>query len=134
MKIKMSGLMASLAGDWTVAGVTQGNLDTLALSLQQIEPGSAGRLQIDCRDVSAIDTIGQQILSVWLQCARLRGVEPELLNPPDELRQAFQGFGLPCRYTLRYTARHNHAAPNDWKRRFPHENRRDKGNSQATSH
>lgn len=134
MRIYISGSMAHLKGDWTVTGVTQCNLDTLAFALQQIKPTCARRLQIDCRQVHAIDTTGQQILNVWVECAKLRGVEPELVNLPDNLRQSFQSLGLRCRYTSRNGSLLNHATSNHRKRRFPHDNRRDKGNCQETSH
>jgi ABC-type transporter Mla MlaB component len=91
VKIHMNGSMAHLQGDWTVAGVTQNNLDTLSVALELIEPGDGRSLNIDCQQVRAIDTTGKQILNVWLQCARLRGVEPELVNPPNKLRHFFKG-------------------------------------------
>ena len=94
MKIHMSGSMASLEGDWTVAGVTQNNLDTLSVALELIEPSDGRSLNIDCQQVCAIDTTGKQILNIWLKCARLRGVEPELVNPPNKLRRSFQRLGL----------------------------------------
>ena len=99
MKIQISGCIASLKGDWTFAGVTQSAMDSLAVALQQIESCRTGGLHIDCRDVSAIDLSGQQILSVWMQCASLRGVESELFNPPNKLRQAFRNLGLQFRDT-----------------------------------
>lgn len=99
MKIHMSGCIASLKGDWTVASVSQSSIDSLAVALQQIEPCSAEGLHIDCRDVSAIDFYGQQILNVWMQCASLRGVESELVNPPNNLHQTFQKLGLLYRDT-----------------------------------
>lgn len=92
MKINISGTEANLEGDWTVAGVTQSTLESLAVALEQLEVRSVRRLQVDCRQVSAIDATGQQILSVWLHCSRLRGTEPKLVNCPDNLHKMFQSF------------------------------------------
>lgn len=90
MEIHMSGDMAQMAGDWTLAGVTQENINSLSAALQQIECCSAKKLRVDCRKISAIDDNGQQLLAVWLQCARFRGAEPELVNPPYKLKHLFQ--------------------------------------------
>jgi ABC-type transporter Mla MlaB component len=92
MKINISGTEAHLEGDWTIAEVTQSTLDSLAVALQQLDAGSVRRLQVDCRQVNAIDATGQQILSVWLHCSRLRGTEPELVNCPDNLHKCFNAF------------------------------------------
>jgi len=92
MKISISGTEARLEGDWTLAEVTQGTIDSLAVVLQQLEAIGAKKLHVDCRHIKAIDTIGQQILYVWLQCSKLRGVEPELVNFPDTLQKIFQGL------------------------------------------
>ena len=86
MKIGISGTGVHLEGDWSLAGVTQSAIDSLAVALQQLEAVGASRLDVDCRQVNAIDTNGQQILYVWLQCLRFRGVEPEVINFPDNLQ------------------------------------------------
>ena len=134
MRVYLSGAMAHLVGDWSVAGVTQSNLDTLAAALRLINPTCAGRLQIDCRQVDAIDATGRQILTIWMQCARLRGVEPELVIPTNKLRHIFQGLGLRCRFTSWNTARHSFAPTNHRRRRSVHEDRADQGNCQAAYH
>jgi ABC-type transporter Mla MlaB component len=99
MKIHMSGNVASLEGAWTLAGVTQCAIDSLAVALQQIIPGSTRMLHIDCRDISVIDANGLHLLYGWVQCARLRGVEPELILSRNELQQTFQNLKIPYRYT-----------------------------------
>jgi ABC-type transporter Mla MlaB component len=78
--------MAHVGGDWTLAGVTQRAMDSLASALQKILPGNTGKLLVDCREVTAIDSSGQELLHVWMQCARLRGADPQLLNPPVTVR------------------------------------------------
>ena len=92
MKISISGTEVHLEGDWTLAGVTQSAMDSLAVALQQLEAVGSRRLDVDCRQVNAIDTNGQQILYVWLQCSRLRGVEPELVNFPKNLQKIFKAY------------------------------------------
>jgi anti-anti-sigma regulatory factor len=134
MNMYMSGSMVHVGGAWTLDGITQLAIDSLIFTLQQIEVGNARRLLVDCRDVIAIDSTGQELLNVWMQCARLRGVEPELLNPPSKLRQVFQSFGLPCRNTSTKSSRYDHTTTNRWKRRFPHKHQRDQSNCQTTSH
>ena len=110
MKIHISGNIASLEGDWTLAGVTQSTIDSLSVALQQIEPRGANTLHIDCRDINSIDTNGLHLLYGWVQCARFRGVEPELIISENKLQQSFQSLGLRCRHTplivagLDYTA------------------------------
>jgi len=89
MTIRMAGAEARLEGDWTLTGVTR-NLDSLALSLQQLESGSDKKLRIDCGQMKEADISGLQLLNVWMQCVRFRGVEPTLVNVPERLRHAMQ--------------------------------------------
>lgn len=91
MTIRMSGTEAHLEGDWTLSGAAH-NIDSLALSLQQIEAGMAKNLRIDCKKVKNADASGLQLLLVWMECARIRGVEPILVNVPERLRLAMQGL------------------------------------------
>ncbi len=90
MTIRMTGTEAHLEGDWTLSGAAQ-NIDSLALSLQQLESGTDKNLRIDCRRVNKTDASGLQLLNVWMECARMRGVEPTLVNVPERLRYAMQG-------------------------------------------
>ncbi|MBV5339653.1 MAG: STAS domain-containing protein [Deltaproteobacteria bacterium] len=89
MTICIAGTEARLEGDWTLTGVTR-NLDSLALSLQQLESGSGKKLRIDCGQMEKADISGLQLLNVWMQCVRFRGVEPTLVNVPVKLRHAMQ--------------------------------------------
>ena len=128
MNIYLSGSVAYLRGYWTLTAVTQSAMDSLAASLQKIIPGVAKKLLIDCRDVIVIDCTGLELLYVWLQCVRLRDVEPELLNPPNKLRRAFQRFGFRCRYSLQNKVVRKHTTSNHRKQRSLHKNQRDIGN------
>lgn len=87
MKIKLSNNVACVAGNWTLTGVTQGAIKSLVANLNQLDHLGERPLKVDCRQISAIDASGQQLLAVWLQCARLRGIVPELVNAPPELQQ-----------------------------------------------
>ncbi len=87
MTICMTGTEARLEGDWTLTGVTR-NIDSLALSLQQIEPGSSKHFRVDCGQMKDADICGLQLLNVWMQCVRFRGVEPRLVNVPSKLKHA----------------------------------------------
>ena len=89
MKIRMFGSIAHMDGNWTLTGVTQSSIKSLSVALQQIEHCDDKTLRIDCRHVSAIDTTGKQLLDVWMQCARFRGAEPVLVNPPRNLISPF---------------------------------------------
>jgi len=134
MRINMSGATAHLEGDWTLAGVTQNNINSLAVALEQIKPNKSRKLQIDCRNVITFDKTGQELLNVWVQCAKNRGVEPELIIPPNNFRYSFKSLGFRCRYTSRNMALHSYATINHRRRKAQRENRNGKGTSQTTSY
>ena len=94
MKISTEGSVAHLQGDLTHSGVTDNIINLLAVSLQKIVAGGNKILRIDCERIRTADISGLQLLYVWMQCARFRGVEPELVNLPDSLQQAMQRMGL----------------------------------------
>jgi anti-anti-sigma regulatory factor len=94
MTISMEGAVAHLKGDLTHSGVTRNIINSLAVSLQQIETRGKKNLRIDCGRIRFADMCGLQLLYVWMQCARFRGVEPELVNLPDTLQQTLQTMGL----------------------------------------
>lgn len=87
MTVRMAGSEAHLIGDWTLSGLA-GNIDSLALSLHQIELGRDKNLQINCGQMKKADRNGLELLNVWMQCARFRGVEPVLINVPEGLSQS----------------------------------------------
>ena len=95
MTISMIGTEARLEGDWTLTGVTR-NIDSLALSLQQLESGREKKLRIDCGLMKEADVCGLELLNVWMQCARFRGVEPTLVNVPKRLQNAMHALMSPC--------------------------------------
>lgn len=90
MKIHVSDATVHLEGDWSISGLTKGNISSLVSALHQIECGDATTLPVDCRHITAIDGIGQQLLSGWLQIARCHGIKPELVNIPANLGRYFK--------------------------------------------
>jgi ABC-type transporter Mla MlaB component len=86
--ICMTGTEARLEGDWTLTGVTR-NIDALAHSLQQLKP-DCKKILINCGHMKGADICGLQLLNVWLQCVRHRGVEPVLVNVPEKLEHSMQ--------------------------------------------
>ncbi|MFZ2951268.1 MAG: STAS domain-containing protein [Desulfuromonadaceae bacterium] len=93
MAVRMEGMKAHLEGDWTISGVEE-NINSLMLSLVQIEAGGSNHLSVDCGQLTNADSCGLQLLKVWLLCARLRGVEPKLVNITEQMQLAIQQFGL----------------------------------------
>lgn len=91
MMIRMTGTEAYLGGDWTLSGSAR-NLSLLSRSLQQFEPDSGQSICIDCGEIKNVDMGGMQLLNVWLQCFRFRGVEPTLVNVPGNLRHYMHGL------------------------------------------
>lgn len=83
-----------LQGDMTLNGVTYRCIESLTDFLWQLESLGEKFIQIDCGRVSRADICGLQLLYVWMQCARFRGVESELVNLPAFLRTVMQGVGL----------------------------------------
>ena len=83
----------NLSGDWTISGVV-GQLDLLFSSLDTLESAGKIRVHIDCGKIHAIDMSGVQLLNVWLQCCRWRGVEPTLINVPESVNHITLRTGL----------------------------------------
>lgn len=130
MRMIMSNSNAKLVGNWTVTGVTQKAIDSLFDALQRLEPAHPKKLPIDCRGVAAIDSTGQQLLCVWIECAKIRGAQPTLVIPTNNLKYSFQNLGLRCHYTFGSTTEVFAIR----KRRFTHENGRDKKDCHAAQY
>ena len=97
MRIFMKDSKGELQGDLTESGVSGVCINKLSDSLQQIESCGAKHILIDCGRILRADLGGLRLLYVWIQCASFRGVELELVNLSDCLRQAMHTFGLgPC--------------------------------------
>ena len=94
MACSSEGTVAHLQGDLTHSGVSSSIINSLAISLHQIASGGEKSFRIDCRKVHAVDLSGLQLLYVWMQCARIRGIEPELVNVPVRLQNGMMRTGL----------------------------------------
>ena len=94
MKICTEGTVAHLQGDLTHSGVTDNIINLLAGSLQKIVSGGDKNIRIDCEKIRTADISGLQLLYVWMQSARIRGVEAELINLSDSMRRSMQRMGF----------------------------------------
>jgi len=94
MRIVMNGTTGQLQGDLTDSEVAGSCIDSLTDSLQQIEAGGAKNIRIDCGRILRADLGGLRLLYVWMQCARFRGVELELVNLSESLRQNMRTLGI----------------------------------------
>lgn len=104
MNMYTKGTVAHLQGDLTHSGVTDSIINSLSVSLQQVASGGEKRFRIDCGRIGTADISGLQLLYVWMQCARFRGVEPELVNLPDTLQKTLQRMGLGHCFTSKTSA------------------------------
>ncbi|MDD2899295.1 MAG: STAS domain-containing protein [Desulfuromonadaceae bacterium] len=94
MKIFTKGSVAHLHGDLNLSGVTNTIINSLAISLQKLGSASEKTFHIDCGKVRSADYSGLQLLYVWMQCAKFRGVEASLVNLPDRLQLDIEMMGL----------------------------------------
>ena len=94
MKIITKDTVAHLHGDLTHEGVTSNIINSLAVSLLKIECAGEKKINIDCGKVRSADISGLQLLYVWMQCARFRGVEPRLVNLTEALKLTMQRMGI----------------------------------------
>jgi len=99
MKVYMDRTVAHLKGDLTQSGVVYNIINYLSVSLQKIVSGGYKKIRIDCAKIGKADIRGLQILYVWTQSARTRGVEPELINLPNSLRKDMQRMGFEYCFT-----------------------------------
>lgn len=86
MAIRMEGNDVFLVGDWSISGII-GHIDRLSDILQQFNNLGNKDLRVDCGQINSIDFNGLQILKVWLQCARFRGLEPKMVNLPEGMQR-----------------------------------------------
>ncbi len=94
MTFCMKNNVAYLTGDWRLASLTKDNINSLASLLKQLDREDIKSLQLDCEFISTIDAPGLQLIKVWMQCMRIRGTEPELINPPKNMKQHFKSAGI----------------------------------------
>ena len=92
MTVRMAGTVAHLEGDWTMTGVVE-NIESVAVSLKQLESDGKKKFWINCGQLKEADTSGLQLLNVWVECAKMRGIEPKLVNVGDGLLRAINELG-----------------------------------------
>jgi len=87
-----NGTGINLSGYWNFSGVVL-QVESLP-TIHQLETGLEKLACIDWRELSSADMSGRQLLSVWKQCVRLRGVKPELINMPEGMQQTFKRMSV----------------------------------------
>lgn len=105
MAIRVQGTDLVLSGEWSIPGI-MGHIDSMSNVLQEMNNQGMKSLRVDCGEIRRIDSEGLQLLKVWLQCAKIRGMQPALINLSEELQRLMlvTGFepeytGLPCNAT-----------------------------------
>lgn len=92
MGVRMAGTVAHLEGDWTMTGVAD-NIDSMLLILNWLETTGVKSFNINCGQINETDTCGLQLLNVWVECARLRGMDPKLVNVTEGMRRVHRELG-----------------------------------------
>lgn len=90
-----------LSGDWTIAGVVN-QVESLSLTLEKLTSTRKKRIHIDCGRIDSIDMSGLQLLHIWMELVKMRGVETQLLNLPDGMQQTIERLGLGHSFTDNY--------------------------------
>ncbi len=90
-----------LSGNWTIEGVVS-QVNVLSRSLQKLEAGNKKRIQVDCGKIKSIDMSGLQLLHVWMELVKMRGMEAHLYNLPDGMQQSIRHLGLGHCFTDNY--------------------------------
>jgi ABC-type transporter Mla MlaB component len=86
------GQASNCRGDWNSSGVIL-KIESLS-TLYQLESGLEKFFSIDCSGIRSVDMSGLQLLHVWMQCVKLRGAKPKLVNIPEGMRQMIRRFRL----------------------------------------
>jgi len=94
VKIFKEETVVHLKVDLTQSGVIYNIINLLSISLQKIISGGYKKIRIDCKMIRKADIRGLQMLLVWMQSTRTRGVEPELINLTSSMQKAIQSTGF----------------------------------------
>jgi len=89
---QIQGTGIKLTGNWNLSGLVL-QIESLSTPLQT-ESNLEKPYRIDCSEIRNVDMSGLQLLQVWMQCISMRGVKPELINPPEGMLQTIRQFGL----------------------------------------
>ncbi len=93
MTTRITEYKHELSGNWSISGVVK-QLDSLTGILKKLDPNKNKKLHVDCTRIKSIDMSGLQLIRVWRECARIRGVESRLINIPDHMYKTIQSVGL----------------------------------------
>lgn len=91
----------NLSGDWTISGVAS-QVSSLSEYLQKLASARNKRIHIDCGSIESIDMSGLQLLHVWMELVKMRGVETRLHNLPDGMLLTIERLGLGHSFTDNY--------------------------------
>jgi ABC-type transporter Mla MlaB component len=117
MELYSEGTITHLQGDLTLAGVTLNIINSLAEALLLTTIAGEKNIQIVCDKIQSADVSGLQLLSVWMQCARFRGVVPELVNLPSKLKKDMLKLGMDHCFTGTDT-KHDISVGGSWSRKI----------------
>ncbi|MDD5286184.1 MAG: STAS domain-containing protein [Desulfuromonadaceae bacterium] len=92
MTVTKSSATSYLNGNWTIAGIVQQVPRLPELKLNDNRTDST--IAIDCSGIEEIDMNGFELLHVWLNCIKLRGLRAELVNMSDSMRDAQKRMGI----------------------------------------
>ena len=93
MKSQDDFFRATLSGDWTICGISR-QVELLMNYPFMHAVGKGEVITIDCSQIEGIDINGLQLLFVWLQCIRLHGMVPSLVNLTEEMVLKMTALGL----------------------------------------
>lgn len=95
MRSDQAGVAANLSGDWTMNSVSHQieSLLTISSDVGELVPKNK-TLVVDCSGINKIDMSGLQLLYVWVQCLKIKGLQAELVNLSDGMRSTVQQVGL----------------------------------------
>ncbi len=93
MPVRIAGRVVHLEGDWTMSGVAD-NIDSMVQTLNQMESDGKNNFLINCSQIEETDTSGLQLLNAWVECAKMRGIEPKLVYVTDGMLRAINEYGF----------------------------------------
>jgi len=74
-------------------GEAKGGLATMLQALDRMKATGETCLRINCRHIAATDVHTLNFLLDLFECARLRGIEPKLVDLADDIKSVFYALG-----------------------------------------
>jgi anti-anti-sigma regulatory factor len=81
-----------LSGHWNDSGLVD-QIELLS-TFDLVQPANESRIHIDCSEIDSVDRGGFQLLFVWVQCIRMRGIQPILVNLSAAMRKTMENLEL----------------------------------------